>query len=194
MNKFISCVFGVATLLVLSAAPAFAQSENAASEITPASVLSAMQRVADWQLAHPETNRPTGWICAVGDAGMMVLAGISGDAKYRDAMLAKGGQLMQDPGLILLAQHRAAGPAEYHDKTNHVFIMVDGEATFVVGGKEIDPKRTAADQMRAPTLEGGTTYHLTKGDVITIPAKTWHWFKDVPTKMVSYYAVNIDSE
>jgi mannose-6-phosphate isomerase-like protein (cupin superfamily) len=111
-----------------------------------------------------------------------------------NAMLAKGGQLMQDPGLILLAQHRAAGPAEYHDKTNHVFIMVDGEATFVVGGKEIDPKRTAADQMRAPTLEGGTTYHLTKGDVITIPAKTWHWFKDVPTKMVSYYAVNIDSE
>jgi mannose-6-phosphate isomerase-like protein (cupin superfamily) len=111
-----------------------------------------------------------------------------------NALLAKGGQVMQDPGLILLAQHRTAGPAEYHDKTNHVFIMVDGEATFVVGGKEIDPKRTAADQMRAPSLEGGTAYHLTKGDVITIPAKTWHWFKDVPTKTVSYYAVNIDSE
>ena len=49
-----------------------------------------MQRVADWQLAHPVTNRPTGWICAVGDVGMMALAGISGDPKYRDAMLAKG--------------------------------------------------------------------------------------------------------
>ena len=58
--------------------------------LTPASVLSEMQRVADWQLAHPVTERPTGWICAVGDIGMMSLAGISGDPKYRDAMLAKG--------------------------------------------------------------------------------------------------------
>ena len=52
-----------------------------------------MQRVADWQLAHPSlaTNRPaTGWVQAAGDAGMMALAGISGDAKYRDAMLALG--------------------------------------------------------------------------------------------------------
>ena len=58
--------------------------------ITPRAVFKAMQRVADWQLAHMATNRPTGWIQAVGDAGMMALAGISGDAKYRDAMLAKG--------------------------------------------------------------------------------------------------------
>ena len=59
-------------------------------DITPVAVLAAMQRVADWQLAHPVTNRPTGWICAVGDVGMMALAGISGDPKYRDAMLARG--------------------------------------------------------------------------------------------------------
>jgi unsaturated rhamnogalacturonyl hydrolase len=60
------------------------------SDITPQSVLTAMQRVADWQLANPITLRPTGWICAVGDVGMMALAGISGDPKYHDAMLAKG--------------------------------------------------------------------------------------------------------
>jgi rhamnogalacturonyl hydrolase YesR len=69
------------------------QATNAASpspDITPQAVLTAMQRAADWQLAHPITLRPTGWICAVGDVGMMALAGISGDPKYRDAMLAKG--------------------------------------------------------------------------------------------------------
>jgi rhamnogalacturonyl hydrolase YesR len=49
-----------------------------------------MQRVANWQLAHPVTERPTGWICGVGDIGMMSLAGISGDPKYGNAMLAKG--------------------------------------------------------------------------------------------------------
>jgi unsaturated rhamnogalacturonyl hydrolase len=60
------------------------------SQITPHAVLKAMQRVADWQLAHPAKERPNGWVQAAGYAGMMALAGISGDTKYRDAMLAMG--------------------------------------------------------------------------------------------------------
>ena len=109
-------------------------------------------------------------------------------------VMSKGGPIVSDPGLVVLAQRREAGVVEFHDHTNHVFVMVEGEATLVVGGTMVDAKRTAADQMRAPSLEGGTTYHLSKGDVITIPAKTPHWFKEVPTKTVAYYAVNIESE
>jgi mannose-6-phosphate isomerase-like protein (cupin superfamily) len=109
-------------------------------------------------------------------------------------VMSKGGPIVNDPGLIVLAQRREAGEVEYHDHTNHVFVMVDGEATLVVGGTMVDPKRTAPAQMRAPSLQGGTTYHLSKGDVITIPAKTPHWFKEVSTKTVAYYAVNIESE
>ena len=109
-------------------------------------------------------------------------------------VMAKGGPIVSDPGLVVLANRRGSGEVEYHDKTNHVFILVEGEATMVVGGKMVDPRRTAPDQMRAPSVEGGVTYHLTKGDVITIPAKTPHWFKEVPTKTVAFYAVNIDSE
>jgi len=110
------------------------------------------------------------------------------------ATMAKGGPIVSDPGLVVLAQRRGAGEVEYHDHTNHVFVMVEGEATLVVGGTMVDARRTAANQMRAPSLEGGTTYHLSKGDVITIPAKTPHWFKEVPTKTVAYYGVNIESE
>jgi mannose-6-phosphate isomerase-like protein (cupin superfamily) len=110
------------------------------------------------------------------------------------AVMAKGGSILSDPGLVILANRREAGPVEYHDRTNHVFIMVEGEATFITGGTMVDAKRTAPDQMRAASIEGGVTHHLTKGDVITIPAKTPHWFKEVPTKTVAYYAVNIDGE
>jgi mannose-6-phosphate isomerase-like protein (cupin superfamily) len=109
-------------------------------------------------------------------------------------VMSKGGPIVSDPGLVVLAQRREAGPVEYHDHTNHVFVIVEGEATLVVGGTMTDPKRTAPDQMRAPSLDGGMIYHLSKGDVITIPAKTPHWFKEVPTKTVAYYAVNIESE
>jgi len=116
-----------------------------------------------------------------------------GHAKVTEVM-SKGGPIVSDPGLVVLAQRREAGVAEYHERTNHVFIMVEGEATLVVGGTMVEPKKTAPYQMRAPSTEGGTTYHLTKGDVITIPAKTPHWFKEIPTKTVAYYAVNIESE
>jgi unsaturated rhamnogalacturonyl hydrolase len=60
------------------------------SEIKPLPVLAAMQRVADWELANQATNETSGWIQAAGEAGMMALAGISGDTKYRDAMRAMG--------------------------------------------------------------------------------------------------------
>ena len=116
-----------------------------------------------------------------------------GHDQVREVM-SKGGPIVSDPGLVVLAQRREAGPAEYHDHTNHVFIMAEGEATLVVGGTMVAPQRTAPDQMRAPSVEGGSTYYLSKGDVITIPAKTPHWFKEVRTKTVAYYAVNIESQ
>jgi mannose-6-phosphate isomerase-like protein (cupin superfamily) len=86
-----------------------------------------------------------------------------------------------------------AGGAEMHAKTNHVFIIVDGEADFVTGGKMIDPKVISPGQTRGTGIEGGEVHHLSKGDVITIPANTPHWWKDTSaTSSVGYYAVNIE--
>jgi len=108
------------------------------------------------------------------------------------ATMVKGGQIINDHGLIVLAQRRGAGEVEVHEKTNHVFIIVEGEATFVTGGTLIDAKETAPGQRRAPNVKGGEVHHLTKGDVITVPAKTPHWFKDVPTQTIAYYAINTE--
>jgi len=109
-------------------------------------------------------------------------------------VMAKGGPIINDPGLVVLANRRGAGQVEYHEHTNHIFIMVEGEATFVTGGTMVGAKRTNPDQMVATSIDGGETHHLSKGDVITIPAKTPHWWKDVPTKTAAYYAVNIESQ
>src|SRR5262245_52336501 len=108
------------------------------------------------------------------------------------ATMAKGGSILNDKGLIILAQRRGAGEVEVHQKTNHVFIIVEGEATFVTGGTMVGAKDTAPGQIRAASVQGGETHHLTKGDVITIPAKTPHWFKEVPTQTIAYYAVNTE--
>jgi rhamnogalacturonyl hydrolase YesR len=67
-------------------------------EMTPRAILKAMQRVADWQLANPSKHKTTDWTQGAGFAGMMALAGISGDPKYRDAMLAMGETNNWQPG------------------------------------------------------------------------------------------------
>jgi mannose-6-phosphate isomerase-like protein (cupin superfamily) len=109
------------------------------------------------------------------------------------ATMAKGGAIVEDPGLRILANRREAGEAELHEKTNHIFIIVEGEATFVTGGTLVGVRQTSPDEKRASRIEGGQTHHLSKGDVVTIPAKTPHWWKEVPTKTVAYYAVNIEN-
>ena len=68
------------------------------------------------------------------------------------ATMAKGGQIINDKGLIVIAQRRGAGEVEIHAKTHHVFIIVEGEATFVTGGTPVGLKDTAPDQKRAASV------------------------------------------
>jgi len=64
--------------------------DSPAPRLTPADVISVVERVADWQLAHPSAHPSTHWTEAAKDAGMMAPAGISGSSKYRDALNAMG--------------------------------------------------------------------------------------------------------
>ena len=132
-------------------------------------------------------------------AGMLVMAaGVPMKVNYVHhdqvaATMVKGGQIVGDNGLIVLANRAVQRGAEMHDKTNHVFIIVEGEATFVTGGTLIKPNVISPGQTRADGIEGGQSHHLSKGDVITIPANTPHWWKDTSkTGSVGYYAINIE--
>jgi len=110
------------------------------------------------------------------------------------AAFVKGERIIEDEGLTVIANRGVQRGAEMHDTTNHVFIIVDGEAEFVTGGKMVEPKVISPGQTRGTGIEGGVSHHLTKGDVITIPAKTPHQWKDTSkTGSVGYYAVNFDS-
>jgi unsaturated rhamnogalacturonyl hydrolase len=83
------CILGIAVLGLAMPLP-MAAPDSPNERLTPAEVLSVMERVADWQLAHPSVHASTDWTQSAGDAGMMALAGISGNPKYRDALLVMG--------------------------------------------------------------------------------------------------------
>jgi len=108
-----------------------------------------------------------------------------------DAALSKGGSLVTAPDLLVSGSHRTGpGQVEVHEKETDVFHVIDGEATFVTGGTMVGGKTTKPGQLLGTSITGGETHHLSKGDVMVIPAGTPHWFKEVP-KSITYYVVKV---
>ena len=126
--------------------------------------------------------------------GVMLTAAVETHVTYIDhdqvaAKLAKGGQMLSTPAFSVSASHRdKAGQVEVHDKETDVFYVTDGEATFLTGGTMIGGKDTTPHQHLGTDMQGGESHHLSKGDVIVIPAGTAHWFKAVPNS-ISYFVV-----
>ena len=107
------------------------------------------------------------------------------------AALAKGGSLVTSPDLLVSGSHRTGpGQVELHEKESDVLYVIDGAATFVTGGTMVGGKTNKPGQMLGTDIQGGETHHLTKGDVMVIPAGIPHWFKEVP-QSISYYVVKV---
>ena len=82
-----------------------------------------------------------------------------------------------------VAMAHATGPA----KGTEVHYIIEGSATVITGGSIMHPAGTTT------TIEGGVVHHLTKGDVLVIPAGTPHWYKEV-TSPVTYLEVRFNVE
>jgi len=89
---------------------------------------------------------------------------------------------------VQMLKRTAAGQVEVHTKETDIFYVVDGEATVVAGGTMVGGTETQPKQFRGTSIDGGETYHLKKGDSITIPAGVPHWFKEVP-QSIQYFTV-----
>jgi mannose-6-phosphate isomerase-like protein (cupin superfamily) len=103
--------------------------------------------------------------------------------------VAKAGSIITAPDYSVSVNRRtAAGQVEVHEKETDIFYVVDGEATIVTGGTTVDGKPSGPNQIRGTSINGGETRHLTKGDVMVIPAGVPHWFKEVP-QAIQYFTV-----
>ena len=97
-----------------------------------------------------------------------------------DASFAKGGPtvLLQTANVRVLTPTRTqGGEAELHTTDGDIFYVVEGSATFLVGGTIAGAHETAPGETRGASLDGGTPYELKPGDVITIAAGVPLWFK-----------------
>ncbi len=89
------------------------------------------------------------------------------------------------------ASHRdKPGVAEVHTLDTDIVYVLEGTATLVTGGKAVDPKTIAPNEIRGKYIEGGETRKLVPGDVVIIPNPVPHWFKEVSTPF-NYYVVKV---
>jgi uncharacterized protein GlcG (DUF336 family)/mannose-6-phosphate isomerase-like protein (cupin superfamily) len=102
------------------------------------------------------------------------------DAKTVAAAFAKGQPLLETAGYKVHASRRIEpGQAEIHTLDTDVIYVVDGSAMLVTGGKAINAKDIAPNEIRGTKIEGGQEHQISKGEVIVIPNGVPHQFTAV---------------
>jgi mannose-6-phosphate isomerase-like protein (cupin superfamily) len=113
------------------------------------------------------------------------------------AMLAKAdkdrkpGQANFNQPVLSLAPYRAVlesrvapTPPLTHTNDAEILVIVDGSATFVVGGALVDGKPSAnGANISGTAITGGTSMKIAKGDWVIVPENTPHWFQVIDGKM-----------
>jgi uncharacterized protein GlcG (DUF336 family) len=103
-----------------------------------------------------------------------------------------GGLLLDTQRYKIDAGRRSApGEVEYHERVVDVMYVVEGTATLVAGGDMVEPRQTGPGELRAGTVEGGTTHSLREGDVVAIPNGVPHQFVEVSNPFL-YFVVKVE--
>jgi mannose-6-phosphate isomerase-like protein (cupin superfamily) len=113
--------------------------------------------------------------------------------KVNAAFVKGGGIIPRTAGgvTVMAGFHDTPGSAEVHTLDTDIFYVTEGSATFITGGKVVEPKETGANEVRGKSIEGGTTHTLAKGDVIVIPKGVPHQFKEITGVPVLYFVVKV---
>lgn len=100
-----------------------------------------------------------------------------------------GSVLIEEADFKVMASRRdKPGQSEVHAADTDIFVVIDGQATIVIGGRMIDPRETSPGELRGSGIEGGTDYLLEKGVVLTVPRNTPHWVRETRAGF-RYYVV-----
>jgi mannose-6-phosphate isomerase-like protein (cupin superfamily) len=94
----------------------------------------------------------------------------------------KGDAAVTAEPILLLAPYRAQleyrptsnAPAAVHEKDAELMVVLEGTGNIETGGKLVDEKRVNANNLSGPSIAGGTSHNVVKGDMILIPANTPH--------------------
>ena len=84
--------------------------------------------------------------------------------------------------------------AELHERQADLIVVQSGQATIIIGGKIINGKSTAVNEIRGTSIEGGTRQALKAGDIVHVPSKTPHQVLLGAGQTIDYVVLKVDSQ
>jgi mannose-6-phosphate isomerase-like protein (cupin superfamily) len=91
----------------------------------------------------------------------------------------------------MLAFRTRNGGGEVHQNFADTFYILDGHASVLTGGEVVDPKTTAAGEIRGAAVKGGSRQEIQAGDIVHIPAGVPHQMLIADGQSVTYFVVKI---
>ena len=91
-----------------------------------------------------------------------------------DAPLVAEPILALAPYRAMLEYRPGISPAAVHEKDAELMVVLDGTGNIVTGGKLVEEKRTNANNLSGPSIAGGNSQAVVKGDMVIVPANTPH--------------------
>lgn len=92
----------------------------------------------------------------------------------------------------MLAFREKSGGGELHQNFADVFVILDGHAAVVTGGKIVDEKSTGPGEIRGKSVDGGTRQEVRPGDVVHIPAGLAHQTLVADGETVTYFVIKVE--
>lgn len=96
---------------------------------------------------------------------------------------------------VAISHREANGIPEVHDHMDDYFIVESGEATLVIGGEVVNPKKQDDPrETRGDAIKGGQKKKLVTGDVVHIPHKMAHQLLVENGKKFTYFVIKVKAE
>ena len=67
----------------------------------------------------------------------------------------------------------------------------DGSGTVLLGGERVNWVEGLPQDEQRPELSGAQEFHVTKGDMLHVPARSWHQVKVADGDSISYALINV---
>jgi mannose-6-phosphate isomerase-like protein (cupin superfamily) len=88
--------------------------------------------------------------------------------------------------------HRAGyTQPEIHTNKWDIYVILDGSGTARIGGKRVNYVDGQPHASQKPQLEGAQEFRVTKGDIVHVPARTWHQVVVEPGSSITYALINV---
>jgi mannose-6-phosphate isomerase-like protein (cupin superfamily) len=89
---------------------------------------------------------------------------------------------------------RENADAEVHDDSDDVYYVVEGSAQLTLGGTLDSPREATPGEWKGKKINGGTTFEISKGDLIIVPRGTPHQRISIKGKEFSMILIKVFRE